>query len=160
MFRVENQHQVESARLQFGVVLALEHEEEVLGEGQFLLRMTDVERTALTAMAKHVESIGYDGRYLAEQFDALSHQVLPGCVIRILVEGVHFQNAAGEDVHDVPAFEFDDVQKGVLLKRHVLDQKPVEFGDFLLVRKVSGKKQIGDLLEAETFLVEDGADKV
>ena len=118
--------------------------------------MAYVQRAALLSVTEHIVGVGYDGRELAHQFNALTHKVFTGGVIRILIKGIEFQHAAGKYVHYIVPLQFDDVQEGILFQRHILHHKIVEGLKFLIVRKLSRKQQIGHLLEAETFLLDDG----
>ena len=153
---MKDEHQVHSPGIQLGIVPSLEHKKEILGNGEPLLRMAYVQRAALLSVTEHIVGVGYDGRELAHQFNALTHKVFTGGVIRILIKGIEFQHAAGKYVHYIVPLQFDDVQKGILLQRHILHHKIVESLKFLTIWKLPRKQKIGHFLEAETFLLDDG----
>ena len=160
VLRMEYQEQVERAGVQFRETVALEHVQEVLRQRKARLRVADVQRTAVVMVAVHVVRVGNGGGELGDEFDALAHEVVAGDVVGVLVEGVELHHAAREDVHDVVTLELDDVQDGLLLKRHVVEDQVLERLELLGVRKPSGEQQEADLLVPEALLGHDGMDEV
>ena len=59
MLCLQHQQQVESTSIQFRIIL-FQHIQEVFCERKIFLWMTDVQRTAMSGMAKHIEGVGYD----------------------------------------------------------------------------------------------------
>ena len=157
---VQDQQHVQRAGVQLRVVGALEHVEEVLRQRQARLGVADMQRTATVVVAVHIERVGDGRRELGDELDALAHQVLARDAVGILVEGIELQHAAREDVHDVVAFQFDDMQDGLLLERHVVEDQVLEGLELLGVRKAAGEQQEADLLVAETLLGHQGVHEV
>ena len=108
----------------------------------------------------HIVRVGDRGRELRDELDALAHQVVARHVVGILVESIELHHAAREDVHDVVPLQLDDVQDGLLLKRHVVDDQVLECLELLRVRQAAGQEQEADFLIAETLLGHDGVHEV
>ena len=157
---MKDEQQVKRTGVQFGEIIALEHVEEVFRKREAWLRVADVQRTAVVVVPVHVERIG-DGRgELRDEFDALAHEVVAGDVVRVLIEGVELHDAARKDVHDIVALQLNDVQDGLLLQGHVVEDQVLESLKFLGVRKASGEQQEADLLITEALLLHDGVYEV
>ena len=128
--------------------------EEVLGNRQVLMRVADMQRTALLAVTVNIVGIGDDGRKARDQLDRLAHQVVARRVVGVRIESVHFEHATCQYVHDVLSFEVEDVHLRFLFERHaVADQFP-ETRQLFLVGKLSGQEQVGNLFETETFFLD------
>ena len=97
MLRMQYQQQVKSARVERRIVLSLQHEEEVLRQRQVLLRMAYMQRASVLSVAQHIVRIRYYRREFRYQLDALAHQIVARSVVRVIVESIELQHAAGED---------------------------------------------------------------
>ena len=155
MFCLKNQQQVEGAGIQFGVIL-FQHIQEVFSDRQFFLRMADMQGTTESGVAKHIVSIGDDGRELRDKIDALTHQVITGSIIRVGIKTIHFEYAARKDIHNVVPFQFDNIHFRFLFQRHVVVNQVTEREQFFLIRQTAGEQQVSHFFEAEAFLLDDG----
>ena len=153
MLRLRDEQEVEHARVEVGIV-ALEHVEEVLGNAQVLLRVTDVQAAALHGVAIDVVSVGHDRWELGYKLHGLPHEVVAAYVVGVGVECVHLQHAARQDVHDVRALDVDDVHYGAVVERHVVVEKLGKRGQFLLVGELAREQEVSYLLEAEPLLLQ------
>ena len=63
MFGLQNQQQIQHPGFQRSEIL-LHHVQEVLGQRQVLVRVTDVQRTSLGTVPVDVVGVGNDGREL------------------------------------------------------------------------------------------------
>ena len=153
MLRLGDEQEVEHARVEVGIV-ALEHVEEVLGNAQVLLRVTDVQAAALHGVAIDVVSVGHDRWELGYKLHGLPHEVVAAYVVGVGVECVHLQHAARQDVHDVRALDVDDVHYGAVVERHVVVEKLGKRGQFLLVGELAREQEVSYLLEAEPLLLQ------
>ena len=149
MLCLQDEQQVERAGIKRRVVVAQQHVQEVLGQRIVLFRVTDVERAALCLVAQHVVGIGNDGGELRSQLYALAHQVVARNVIGRRVVGVEFKHAAGQYVHDVTAFQFDNAHHGLGHERHVLHQKAAKFLQLFGIGQIAREQQVGHLFKAE-----------
>ena len=61
VFCLKNQKQVKSTCIQFGIVF-FQHIQEVFSDREFLLRMSDMQRTSESSMTQHIISISNNGR--------------------------------------------------------------------------------------------------
>ena len=119
-----------------------------------------MQRLALLRVAEHIVSVSDRRGDLGYELYALAHEVVPGNVVRILVEGVEFQNAPGQDVHDVAAFQFNDVQNGLMLQGHVVPKEILEGDELFAVGQSAGEQEISDFLETEAALFYGGGRKI
>ncbi len=84
-----------------------------------------------------VVCIGDDGWELRNQLHTLTHQVVAADIIRVRIEGVHFEHATSQDVHDVRSLQFDDVRNGAVVERHVVVEEFLKSLQLLLVRQLT-----------------------
>ena len=126
MLGLHNEQQVKYAGVEFREVLVLQHEEEVLSNRGSLLRMTYVQRPSSYGVAIDVISIGDDRGELRNELYGLTHEVIARNVIGVLVEGVHLQHATCKDVHDVGAFEINQMHHRAVVEWHVLVEQFAE----------------------------------
>ena len=120
MLSLDNHQQVEHPRVEFGVIVVLNHVEEVLGNAEVLLRMTYVQTAPLYAVAVDVVSVGDDCRELGYQLNRLPHEIVAADIVGIGVKGVHLEHTACEDIHDVRSLEVDDVHDGAVVEGHIV----------------------------------------
>ncbi len=137
MLGLNDEQQIEHARIEFGVIVLLDHIEEVLGNGLLLQRMADIQALPLHRVAVDVVSVGDDGRELRDQIDRLPHQVVARDVIGIGVKRIHLEYATGQDIHDIGALEVNQMHDGAMVERHILIDKFLESFQFLFVRQVT-----------------------
>ena len=157
---MQDHHDIEGLSLQFRESRALKHVQEILGEGVVVLRVAEVERPAEILVPQHIVCISDDRRELGDQLDALAHQVLRRQVIRILVECIHLQHAASENVHDIVAAHLDDVQNRPLLQEHVVHQSAAERLQLVRLRETAGQEKETRLLVAESALRDGRMDNI
>ena len=160
MLCLDDEQQVEHTSIQLGIVLMLQHVKEILGDSEVLARVTNVKTSTLHGVTIDVVSIRNDGRELGYQLDALTHQIVTADVVWVRVEGVHFEHATSQDVHDVGAFQLDDVRDGTVVERHVVVDQFLESLQVLLVWQLSGKQEVSHLLESESLLLEERRNEV
>ena len=120
---MEDEQEVKGTRFEICKALSLKHVEEVFGYRVVCLRMADVERATQRLVAQHIVGIRDDGGEFRNKFHTLAHEVVTRCIVGGCVEGVEFQYASRKDVHDVVTLEFDDVENGLLLQRHIVDEQ-------------------------------------
>jgi len=132
MLRLQHQQQVKGTGIQFRIIL-FQHIQEILRERKTLLRMPDMQRTAVSGMAKHIESIGYDGGELRNKVYALAHQIIARRIIGIRVKAVHLEHASRQDIHYIIPFKLDDVHLRFLFQRHIIVNQLTERSQFLPV---------------------------
>jgi len=113
-----------------------------------------MQRTTLLAMSVNVVSIGDDGRETWDQLDRLAHQVVARGIIGVRIERVHFEDATGQDVHDVLSLQIQDVHLRLLFERHIVADQFLETCQFFYIWQFTGQKQVSDLFETETFLLD------
>ena len=155
MFCLDNQEKVEHTGIQFGIVLMLHHIKKVLSNREILTRMTNMETSTLNRVTVDVVCISDNGWELGYQLYALAHQIVTADVIRIRIEGVHFEHTTGQDVHDVTAFQLDDMGNRTMIKRHIIVQEFSESIQFLLIRQLAREQQEGNFLESEALLLQE-----
>ena len=100
-------------------------------------------------MTVDIVCISNDGWELGNQLNTLAHQIVTADVIRIRIEGVHFEHTTGQDVHDVAAFQLDDMGDRIIV------QKFLESIQFLLIRQLAREQQEGYFLESEALLLQE-----
>ena len=96
-----------------------------------------METSTLNRVTVDVVCISNDGWELGNQLNALAHQIVTADVIRIRIEGVHFKHTTGQDVHDIAAFQLDDMGNRTMIKRHIIVQEFFESIQFLLIRQLA-----------------------
>ena len=114
-----------------------------------------MQTSTLNRVTVDVVCISDDGWELGNQLYALAHQIVTADVIRIRIEGVHFKHTTGQDVHDVAAFQLDDMGNRTMIKRHIIVQEFSESIQFLLIRQLAREQQEGYFLESETLLLQE-----
>ena len=87
--------------------------------------MAYVQRPSSYGVAIDVISIGDDRGELRNELYGLTHEVIARDVIGVLVEGIHLQHATCKDVHDVCAFEINQMHRAVV-EWHVLVEQFAE----------------------------------
>ena len=122
--------------------------------------MTDIETTALHGMAIDIVSVGDDRRKLGDELNGLPHEIVARDVIGIRIEGVHLQHATCQDVHNVAAFQVDNVHNRTMVEWHVLIDQFAESRQLLFVGQIAGEKQISNFFKAEAFLFQQWRDKI
>ena len=152
---LRDEQQVERPRIQFGIVVVLQHEEEVLSYGQVLLGIAYVQGASVLGVPVDVVCVSDDGGELGNQLYRLSHEVVARYVVGVAVEGIHLQYATCQDVHDVGTFEVYQVYDCTVVERHVVVQQFAESRQLLLVRQLSGEQQECHLLESEALLLQE-----
>ena len=160
MLSLDDKQQIEHTRVEFGEVFILKHIEKVLCDRHILTGMTDIETTTLHGVSIDVISVGDDRGELGDQLDGLPHEIVARDVIGIGIKGVHLQHATGQDVHNVAAFQVDDVHNRTMVKRHILIDQLTESRQLLLVGQIARKKQISDFLEAEALFFQQRRDEI
>ena len=160
VLRLRNHQQIKHSRFHRRIIAA-EHPEEVLRQRQALFRVSDVEALALHRVPVAIVRVGDNRRKLRDQIDRLAHLVVAGDFLGGGVEGVHLQHAAGEDVHDVGAFQVDDVHQRPVVQGHPRVQEFREGLQFLAVGEFAGEQQVRGLLVAEALaILQDGPREV
>ena len=160
MLCLDDEEQIEHTRIQLRVVLVLHHIEEVLCDREILAWMANVQASALYRVTIDVVCIGDDRWELRNQLHTLTHQVVAADIVRVRIEGVHFEHATSQDVHDVRTLQLDDVSNGTVVERHVVVQEFLESLQLLLIRQLTGKEQEGNLLKSESFLLQERSNEV
>ena len=153
MFGLQDKQQVERTGFQISEIF-FQHMKEVLGDRKVFMRVADMQRTALLAMPVNVVSVGDDGRETRDQLDRLAHQVVARGIVGVRVERVHFEDATGQDVHDVLSLQVQDVHLRLLFERHIVADQLLEACQFFLVGQFAGQKQVGDFFKTETFFLD------
>ena len=156
------QAQVQQAGLLLGVLIVpADGVEEILGQGQVVLRPVEVQTLVVEVVALHGEGVGHDGGAAGDELHGLTHLVFNAVVVRIAVIGVQGQHRAGQLVHHIMAGGGQN---------HVLGE-PV--GQSAVLRQDAGEalqlppggqraqqQQIGGLLKTEAVLAHKAADQV
>ena len=114
-----------------------------------------METSTLNRVTVDVVCISDNGWELGYQLNTLAHQIVTADVIRIWIEGVHFEHTTGQDVHDVTAFQLDDMGNRTMIKRHIIVQEFSESIQFLLIRQLAREQQEGYFLESEALLLQE-----
>ena len=157
---MQYQEQVQSTCVQFRVIFAFQHVEEILGQGQAALSITDVNRASQLLVTQDCISVRYDRRELRDELYALPHEVVPRIIVGIVVVRVEFQHAPRKNIHDVRAFQIHDVQNSLLLQWHILEYQLFEVIQLFMVGKTSGKEQKGYLLEPEPVFFDESPHEI
>ena len=137
MLRLDDEQQVEHARVELGVVFVLDHIEKVLGDGLPLQRMAYVEAASLHRVAVDVVGVGDDGGKLGDELYRLPHEVVARDVVGVGVVGVHLQHATRQNVHDVRPLEVDDVDGGAMVEQHIVVEQLAKRRQLLLVGQLA-----------------------
>ena len=148
---MQHQRQIERARVELRIA-ALEHIEKILRYRKFLLRKADMQRAPLIAVTHDVVRIGDDRGKLRDQIDRLPHQVIARGIVRVIVEGVHAEHAAGQNIHDVLPLHVENVHLRLVMQRHEIVNQRTEGRQLLPVGQVARQKKKDGLLETEPFL--------
>ena len=137
MLRLDDEQQVEHARVELGVVFVFDHIEKVLGDGLPLQRMAYVEAASLHRVAVDVVGVGDDGGKLGDELYRLPHEVVARDVVGVGVVGVHLQHATRQNVHDVRPLEVDDVDGGAMVEQHIVVEQLAKRRQLLLVGQLA-----------------------
>ena len=133
MFGLYDEEQVQHTGIELSEVFVLQHEEEVLSDGGSFLRMAYVQRPSLHGVAVYIIGIGNNRGEFRDEFNGLPHEIIARDVIGVLVEGVHLQHAARQNIHDVSAFEVNQMHHRAVVEWHVLVEQFTEGCQFLTV---------------------------
>ena len=113
-----------------------------------------MQAAATDGVLVNIVGVSHDGRELGDELYRLPHEVVATDVVGVRVKGVHLQDAARENVHDVGALDVDDVHDGAVVQCHVVVEQFLEGVQLLLVGQLAGEQEVSNLLKAEPFLLQ------
>ena len=85
---------------------------------------------------------------------------LSGVEIHIRERSHTFQYASRKDVHDVVTLEFNDVENGLLLQRHIVDEQCTKILQLFRVGQLTRKEEVRNFFESKALLIHDSMGKV
>ncbi len=159
---VNDQAEVQEMRLGLGVLLVgTEHAQEVLGGGQVVVRIVQVEGLVEEGVAVDRIGLRSNDRQAGDDLDGLAEHVVQRHIIGVVVVGVQRDDRRLELVHDGARGRLhDDVLGKAGRQRTQGGQQVVEFGQLVGRGQMTEEEQKAGLLKAEAVLGGEVFDQV
>ena len=161
MIHMKNKSHIKDLRLKFCILTIFsEHHQNILCHRQFFLRCINIQVFTHFIIVSKI-AVNHKHWELADQVQTLTQYIRNACIIRFVIVRIKLKNTSCNTVHHITARSLHDhVTYKIRWKHPAVSYHILKILKFLLIRKLSKKKQICNLLKSKMFRLKESAYKI